>query len=229
MSIVRGGFDPSSLIFHRPDDFAQASFSCRRRFGGAVLSLPVESKCRDTRGRGDFGKWMIKHIDRWFAFTRGLGLGIDQMEQIILVTGCDCTRSLANVTFLEGQTSAQASFGVRVVEGRDVSINWKFARGNTQGAVCNWGPEGKVCDSTKNSPFWISERTFERLSICQNLREDQCVFIRGFRVVRIFGIFPRQLKGAAGPNPSPDGSRDDDEPDKALVSIPASSEVTFPF
>jgi len=172
---------------------------------------------------------MIKHIDRWFAFARGLGLGIDQMEQIILVTGCDCTRSWANVTFLEGQTVAQASFGVRTVEGRDVSINWQFAPGNTQGAVCNWGPEGKVCESTGNNLFWISERTFEQLSLRQNLREDQCVFIRGFRVARIFGIFPRQLKGAAGPNPSPDGSRDDDEPDKALVSIPTFSEVKSTF
>jgi hypothetical protein len=30
---------------------------------------------------------MIKHIDAaWFAFGRGLGLGINQMEDIILVT-----------------------------------------------------------------------------------------------------------------------------------------------
>ena len=228
MNTVRG-FDFSLLIFHRPDDFVQASFSCRRRCGGAVLSLPVEYKCQDTRARGDFGKWMLKHIDRWFAFARGLGLGIDQMEEIVLVTGCDCTRSWANVTFLEGQTIAQASFGVKVVEGRDIGINWQFAPGNTQGAVCNWGPEGKVCDSTGNNHFWMSERTFERPSPRQNLREDQYVFIRGFRVVRILGIFPRQLKGAAGPNPSPDGSRDNDEPDKELASIPASSTVRFLF
>jgi len=32
---------------------------------------------------------MLKHIDRWFAFARRLGLGIEQMEEIILVTGCD--------------------------------------------------------------------------------------------------------------------------------------------
>lgn len=172
---------------------------------------------------------MLKHIDRWFAFARGLGLGIDQMEEIVLVTGCDCTRSWANVTFLEGQTLAQASFGVKVVENRDVGINWQFSHGNTQGAVCNWGPEGKVCGSTGNNHFGISERTSERPSLRQNLREDQCVFIRGFRVVRILGIMPRQLKGAAGPNPSPDGSHDDDEPDKGLVPTPAFSGVRIPF
>ena len=110
-----------------------------------MLSLPVEAQRQDTHARGDFGKWILKHIDRWFAFARGLGLGINQMEEIILVTGCDCTRSWANVTFLEGQTSGQASFGVKVDQGSDVSINWQLSSGKIQGAVCNWGPGGKVC------------------------------------------------------------------------------------
>jgi hypothetical protein len=89
---------------------------------------------------------MLKHIDRWFAFARGLGFGIDQMEEIILVTGCDCTRSWANVAFLEGHTAqGQASLGVKVVQGRDVSINWRFSPENAEGAMVNWGPEGKVC------------------------------------------------------------------------------------
>ena len=64
------------------------------------------------------------------------------MEDIILVTGCHCTRSWANVTFLEGQTRAQASFGLKVT---DVCINWQFSLGSAQGAVCGWGPEGNVC------------------------------------------------------------------------------------
>jgi hypothetical protein len=59
--------------------------------------------------------------------------------------------------------------------------------------------------------------------------EDQCVFIRGFRVVRMLGILPRQLKGVAGPNPSPDGDHDDDEAGKELVSIPASAKVYFSY
>jgi len=65
--------------------------------------------------------------------------------------------------------------------------------------------------------------------ISQNLREDQCVFIRGYRVARAFGIFPKQIKGAAGPNPSLDEDEDEGshDPDKELVSIPASTEVTY--
>ena len=118
-----------------------------------MLSLPVEAQRQDTRARGDFRKWILKHIDRWFAFARGLGLGIDQMEEIILVTGCDCTRSWANVTFLEGRMNGQASFGVRVDQDSEASINWKFSPGKTQGAVCNWGPGGKVCHFVRDNDF----------------------------------------------------------------------------
>jgi hypothetical protein len=135
-----------------------------------VLSLPVDAQCQDTVARGDFGKWMLKHIDRWFAFARGLGFGIDQMEELILVTGCDCTRSWANVAFLEGHsTQGQASFGVKVVQGRDVSINWRFSPENTEGAMVNWGPEGKVrwlandfCDYETIFARLVHDRTYGR-------------------------------------------------------------------
>ncbi|KAI9511932.1 hypothetical protein F5148DRAFT_1280314 [Russula earlei] len=129
--------------------------------GGAVLSLPVHAQRQDTLARGDFGRWIVKHIDRWFVFARRLGLGIEHMEEIILVTGCDLTRSWANIVFLGGQTDAQASFGF-------------------EGALLNQGPRGK------------------------NLPENQCIFIRGFRVARTLRVLPRQLRAAAKPAPRED-------------------------
>ena len=184
-----------------------------------MLCLPVDARRQDTRARGAFGKWIIQHIDSWFAYAQDLGLGIDRMEEIILVTGCHRTRTWANTTFLEGQTRAQASFGVKV---NGVNINWQFSLGSAHGAVCSWGPEGNVSVS-------LQEISISRVlkPIHQNLREDQCVFIRGFRVVRVLGIFPRQLKGAAGPNPSLDEDEDGHDPAKELVSIPASAKVMY--
>ena len=102
---------------------------------------------------------MLQHIDSWFSFARGLGL-VDQMEEIILVTGCHRTKSWANIAFLENQTHSQASFGVKAThdhEVRDVSIKWRFSLGNAQGAVCNWGPEGKVCRFERDVYFRNSE------------------------------------------------------------------------
>ena len=106
------------------------------------MSLPVAARREDTLARGDFKWWILKHIDSWLAFARRLGLGINQMEEIILVTGCHRTRSWANIAFLGNHVDAQVTFGVRV-EG-DSSINFRFSRGNAQGGELRLGPEGEV-------------------------------------------------------------------------------------
>ena len=89
---------------------------------------------------------MAKHIVRWFAFSQNLGLGIERMEEIILVTGCDRTRSWTNVAFLGNSVDSRVSFGVRVeVNGTDTNISDQFSPENAQGAVLRHGPEGEVC------------------------------------------------------------------------------------
>jgi hypothetical protein len=65
------------------------------------------------------------------------------MEDIVLVTGCDRTRSWTNVAFLGSHGDARVSFGVKV-EGRDSSINFQFSPEDAQGAVLHQGPEGTV-------------------------------------------------------------------------------------
>jgi hypothetical protein len=71
------------------------------------------------------------------------------MEEIVLVTGCDLTRSWTNVAFLENRVDAQVSFGVKVeIEGPNTSINFQFSPENARGAVLLHGPEGTVCSYT---------------------------------------------------------------------------------
>ena len=55
----------------------------------------------------------MKHIDRWFAFARGLGLGIEKMKEIILVTGYG---RRTNVAFFgnDSEYDTQVTFGVKV-------------------------------------------------------------------------------------------------------------------
>ena len=66
---------------------------------GAVLCLPIQAKGENTVARTKFGKWIIKNIDRWFAWARQLELGVERMEDIILVTGTHRTRSWTNAAF----------------------------------------------------------------------------------------------------------------------------------
>ena len=87
--------------------------------------------------------WIVKHIDSWFAFARKLGLGIERIEEIILVTGCDRTKSWANIAFFGNQADSEVSFGVRV-EGPDPSITFQFSPENAQGAILHHRPDGEV-------------------------------------------------------------------------------------
>ncbi|KAN0138029.1 Caspase domain containing protein, partial [Lactarius tabidus] len=176
------------------------TFSCPMK-EGAILCLPIRAKGADTVASADFGKWMIKHIDRWFAWARHLGLGVNLMEDIILLTGTHRTRSWTNVAFPGGQEDAQASFGANVDHSGDaVTLNWQFSHERNRGVVLNCGPDG------------------------EDLPEDQCIFIRGFRATRKLKIFPPRLKAAAGPNPDPDGYGE--EPEAELIPIPALAEFS---
>ncbi|KAI9434971.1 caspase domain-containing protein [Lactarius indigo] len=166
-----------------------ASFSCPMN-QGAVLCLPTRAKGEDTVASADFGKWIIKHIDYWFAWARQLGLEIDRMEDIILVTGTHRTRSWTNVAFHGGLGDAQASFRANVDHhGDTVSINWQLSHERNRGVVLNCGPNG------------------------EDLPEDQCIFIRGFRVARL----------------NPDPEEYDEEPTAELMSIPAVPEYRDPL
>ena len=119
-------------------------FSCPKN-QGAVLCLPLWAKGEDTAASTDFGKWIITHIDHWFAWARRLGLGINLMEDIVLVTGTHHTRSWSNVTFPGGQEDARASFGVKVDHCGDiVTLNWQVSHEHNRGAVLNCGPDGEV-------------------------------------------------------------------------------------
>ncbi|KAI0291080.1 hypothetical protein B0F90DRAFT_1779787 [Multifurca ochricompacta] len=198
VTVTSGGLD---VLATGPVGAAQVSFSCSRR-QGAILSLPVQAQRQDTVARGEFGRWIVKHINLWFAFTQELGLGLNRMEDIILVTGFHRARSWANIAFSEGSGGARVSFGVRVSGTSGTNVEWKYSREDIQGVVLNLGPSG------------------------QNLPEDQCIFVRGFRVTRFIRILPR-LRGAAGPAPLPDGH--EPEPDAQLVSVPAGTNYQDPL
>jgi hypothetical protein len=106
-----------------------------------MLSLPFPARREDTLALGDFGSWIIKHIDLWFAFAENLGLGINRMQDIILVTGYHCARSWANVAFSEGQGDAEVSFGVQPSGVSGVNIKRRLVRGDV---VLKLGPSGEV-------------------------------------------------------------------------------------
>jgi hypothetical protein len=83
----------------------------------------------------------VKHIDSLFVFAQQCGLGIERMNEIILVTGFHRTKSWVNAVFLESQ-DAQVSFAAKVV---NTNIDFQVSSEKVRGAVIQVGPQGKVC------------------------------------------------------------------------------------
>ena len=69
-----------------------------------------------------------------------------------------------------------------------------------------------------------AETCHDRLGSNQNLPENQCIFIRGFRVFLFSKILPL-LRGAAGSAQLP--GEGDPEPDPQLNNIPAETRVSW--
>jgi hypothetical protein len=116
---------------------------------GAVMSLPATSQREDTRLQVDFSKWIITHIDSWFAFTSDLGMGVE-MEELILVTGCHRTKTWFNVEFIgdEVQPNEWVSWIARQTEAAGdsgASVNWQDLILSAPGLALSHGPGSEVC------------------------------------------------------------------------------------
>jgi len=152
----------------RPEDDVQVTFSCTGK-RGALLSLPFPAQREDTAALRDFGKCIVRNIDAWFAYAEDLGLGIDRMEDIILVTGCHRARSWVIATFSESQAGAQVSFGAEVLGNSGVGLEWRDARGGD----LKLGPRGRVriyivlCLQHNLRDLGFSDtRTYQRINAC---------------------------------------------------------------
>jgi len=198
VTVVSGGLEVHAA--ESTADSTQHSFSFTRKYG-AVMSLPVTSRREDTLVLGHFQKWIIRHIDSWFAFTQQLNLGIE-MEDIILVTGCHRTRSWTNVAFNEVQSGTEVSSGHQITGSFGDPANWPVSNQRSQGTVQRHGPSG------------------------ENLPENQCIFIRGYRAARTSNILSR-VRSAAGPTTPRIGSHS--EPKTEVDPIPRVTEYRDPL
>ncbi|KAI0280081.1 hypothetical protein BGY98DRAFT_369930 [Russula aff. rugulosa BPL654] len=99
------------------------------------------------------------------------GLGVDHMEDIILVTGRHLARSWVRAVFSESR-GAEVSFVAQTSEDSVVH----FEDRNASGAQLDFCPND------------------------ENLPENQRIFVRGYHVVRKLKIWPR-IRGLAGPAP----------------------------
>ena len=123
----------------RPDDKTQVTFSCSGR-QGALLYLPFPAEREDTVALGNSGKWMINNVYNCMRLAEERGMGVNHMEDIILVTVRHLERSWVRAIFSESWGGADVSFVAQSSGGSAVHIEER----NVSGAQLEFGPNGEV-------------------------------------------------------------------------------------
>ena len=145
----------------------------------------------------------------WFTWAQNNKLGVERMEDLILVTGCTLVTSWAAAAFddytMPVDTTSISLDAQKSDRGRAEFI-WRNVRGNVEYHNSHFDPVRPL--------GYVSRRKLISLSSYQSeekpLPRNQCVFIRGFRAKRSF-FRTKYLRAAAEPQPDdPDNSRGDE-------------------
>ena len=96
---------------------------------GAFLHLPHDGHRQDVIRTKVFEDYIRDNVFTWFTWAQRKGLGVERMEDLILVTGCTLVTSWAATAFVDHR-DAEISLAIHPLRGGE-SINWS----KTQGSV----------------------------------------------------------------------------------------------
>ncbi|KAI0280738.1 hypothetical protein BC826DRAFT_1191391 [Russula brevipes] len=169
---------------------------------GALLSLPTEADREDVLRTKVFEDYIRDNVVSWFAWSQKNGLGVERMEDLILVTGCTLAKSWAVAAFCDPIAKSKISLSVRphpAKDGRSI-----FTWSNIHGSVMNNNSRHDTIKPPSN----------------------QCVFIKGFRAKRV--LFRIRLMRAAA-EPLPDDPDNCDEDEIQVTSVPYAPKYRDPL
>lgn len=96
---------------------------------GALLSLPHSGHREDVIRPKVFQEYIRDNVVSWFDWSQRNGLGVERMEDLILVTGCTLVTSWAAVAFLGRIGTAEISL-VQTPDRSETSFEFNNIRGN---------------------------------------------------------------------------------------------------
>ena len=72
-----------------------------------------------------FEDYTREHVVSWFAWSRKVGLGVERIEDLILVSGCTLASSWATVAFVDAAQEAEIDLAVRALPNGGASFDWR--------------------------------------------------------------------------------------------------------
>ncbi|KAI0285674.1 hypothetical protein BC826DRAFT_112948 [Russula brevipes] len=189
--------EESNPLAATPNDDEGLTYECPGI--GALLSLPVEAVREDVLRTKVFEDYIRDNVASWFAWSQKNRLGVERMEDLILVTGCTLANSWAAVAFCDPTAKSKVSLSAQSHDDGRASFTWR----NIHGSVIH---RSSRRDLTTPQPA-----------------PNQCVFIKGFRAKRAW-FRTRPIRAAAEPLPDDPDNRDEDE--IQVTSVPYAPKVS---
>jgi hypothetical protein len=94
------------------------------------LSLPHGGHREDVIRTKAFEDYIRDHVVSWFSWAHKNRLGVERMEDLILVSGCTLVASWAAATSVDHTMDAEISLASRVLNNGSASFVWSNIRGN---------------------------------------------------------------------------------------------------
>jgi hypothetical protein len=96
---------------------------------GAFLSLPNGGHHEDVIRAQPFEDYIKDYANDWFTWAQKNRLGVERVEDIILVSGCTLVTSWAAAAFVDDTTDAEISLASRMFNNGVASFVWSNIRG----------------------------------------------------------------------------------------------------
>ncbi|KZT19859.1 hypothetical protein NEOLEDRAFT_1077003 [Neolentinus lepideus HHB14362 ss-1] len=171
---------------------ARVSFECTKE-SGAALVLPEDAVRQDAH----FGRWFreygLRHYSSWVVFANEK-LGFDlEVPDLILVTGRDLTTQWAMAAFAKSEFQGSVGAGVSVpgILAAEFEVRSGWRTDLTSGVQYRCGPQ--------SSRFLEPERVEGSWTEVLTRRQNQCVFLRGYRIKERRFLVPKVIKAASKP------------------------------
>ena len=89
------------------------------------MSLPDDGYRKDVIRTKVFEDYIRDHVVSWFEWSKKIGLGVERMEDLILVTGCTMVASWGAAAFVDHfKDAAEISLAVQALPNGGESFVW---------------------------------------------------------------------------------------------------------
>ena len=95
------------------------------------MSLPNGGRHEDVIRTKAFEVYIRDHVVSWYTWAQKNKLGVERMEELILVSGCTLVTSWAAAVLVDNTMKAEISLASRTLSNGEASFVWS----NNQGAV----------------------------------------------------------------------------------------------